>query len=175
MSTFKPLESLLDALSHFKKGASKEDVILYLKLESSENEKSIRQAFYNAKNAGLIYSKTDMGERYWHLTEMGKARHQGKELKLSHTPERITQADIDKTITEHGGVPAKASLPQAASIEPAINQNNFGATFNSDGKLCIWHGHDEVVFNPPQAAQLIAFIANQMPWIEYVKLHGTAA
>jgi hypothetical protein len=75
MSTFKPLDSLLEALTHFSKGASKEDVILHVKPDTAANEKSLGQAFYNAKNSGLIYAKTEHGERYWHLTELGKARH----------------------------------------------------------------------------------------------------
>lgn len=171
-ATFKPLEALLSALLTFPKGASQEDVILHVKPDSSSHEKSLKQAFYNAKNAGLIYAKSEHGERYWHLTEMGKARQQGKELQLSQPVEKITQADVDKTIQQFSD---KNSQPtQVIKHGAIIKHDDFGATFNTDGKLCIWNGHDEVVFNPPQAADLIAFIANQLPWVEYCKQHGGA-
>lgn len=167
MSTFKPLESLLSTLPTFPKGASQEDVILQVKPDSATNIKSLKQAFYNAKNAGLIYAKTEHGERYWHLTEKGKAHLQGKELKLSQPVEKITQSDVDKAIQQYGGLTPNQS---PARIGHA-NKGTTGATFNTQGQLIIWNGQDEVIFDPPKAADLIAFIANQLPWIEYCKQH----
>lgn len=170
-TTFKPLEALLSALLAFPKGASQEDVILHVKPDTSTHEKSLKQAFYNAKNAGLIYAKNSYGERYWHLTEMGKARQEGKELQLSQPVEKITQEDIDKTIQQFG---EKNGQPTQLIKHGAIAKSeSFGANFSMDGKFIIWNRDDEVVFNPPQAADLIAFIANQLPWVEYCKQFGS--
>jgi hypothetical protein len=76
---------------------------------------------------------------------------------------------------EYGGnPPIKPAARKQAPTAPT-RTDNFGVTFNTDGKLIIWNGQDEVVFNPNQAATVIAFVANQMPWVEYVKQHGVTA
>lgn len=166
MSTFKPLEALLDALATLKK-ATKIEISLLVNPESSTHLKSLHTAFYNAQGTGYIMSTRVNGDRVWELTEKGKAKQQGKEFRLGKIVEKITQADIDKTIAEVNNI--KQTKP--AKSRPV----NFGVTFNNDSKLIIWNGDDEVVFNPAEAVEVIAFIANQMPWVEYCKLHGAKA
>lgn len=166
MSTFKPLEALPDALATLKK-ATKIEISLLVNPESSTHLKSLNAAYYNAQDAGYIMSSRVNGDRVWELTEKGKAKQQGKEFRLGKIVERITQADVDKTIAQIN--PIQQAKPSKS------RPDNFGVIFNNDSKLIIWNGDDEVVFNPAEAAQVIAFIANQMPWIEYVKLHGVAA
>ena len=168
MKTFKPLDLVLSALSILKHG-SKRQIIKHHKITAPSQKDSIQHSIYNARQAGLIIGKREDGnpETVYCLTELGKAKLEGKELKLSKKPEMVQVTDIAKAVA----VAAKTSV--AILPAPVDSHDDFGATFNIDGKLIIWHGQDEVVFNPPQAADLIAFIANQLPWVEYCKQFGS--
>lgn len=169
MKDFKPLDLILSAIDSLK-SATKRQIIKHHKITEPSQKESIQQSLYNARQAGLITGKRETGnpETSYSLTQLGKDKLAGKELKLNKKTEVVQPADIAKAV-------ASAVKPLAALLPappPQPRKDEFGATFNSDGKLIIWHGHDEVVFNPPEAANIIAFIANQMPWVEYCKQHG---
>lgn len=169
MSNFKPQEALLDALATLKT-ATKIEIRLLVNPETSAYEKSLNTAFYTCQSAGYIMSKRVNGDRMFELTEKGKAKQQGKDLVLGKIVEKISPSDVDKAIQKHGGI-----MPKAAATEPtkpANITNNFGITFTNDNKLIIWNGQDEVVFNPPEAIQVIAFVANQLPWVEYCQANA---
>lgn len=166
MKDFKPLDLILSAIGDLK-NATKRQIIKHHKITSPSQKDSIQQSLYNARHGGLITGKREPGnpETFYSLTQLGKDKLEGKEHKLNKKPQVVQATDIEEAI-------AVAVTPPAATL-PAHNsrKDNFGATFNNDVKLIIWNGHDEVVFNPSQAADLIAFIANQLPWVEYCKQH----
>lgn len=166
MKDFKPLDLILCTIGDLKK-ATKRQIIKHHKITSPSQKDSIQQSLYNARHGGLIIGKREPGnpETFYSLTQLGKDKLEGKELKLNKKPEVVQDTDIAKAVA------AAVTPPVATLTAPNSRKDDFGATCNNDGKLIIWNGHDEVVFNPTQAADLIAFIANQLPWVEYCKQH----
>lgn len=150
--------------------ATSAEIIAHCKPISQDEEKQLKKAIANANYNGLIesYKPTGQVKFLWKLTNQGRSRVLGKELQLSQPVEKITPADVDKAIQQYGGL----TPTQSAAGIGKNNKSTTGATLNTQGQLIIWNGQDQVIFNPPEAADLIAFIANQLPWIQYCKQHG---
>jgi|GEM_PF-2176441 len=159
MTDFKPKELVLSAIGTLK-NATKRQIIKHHNITVQSQKESIQQSIYNARQAGLLTGKRENGnpETIYTLTQKGIDELAGKAAKRASKPGAIKLAQ------------SNPSLPDPAKLSPKPDE--FGVNFNNDGKLIIWNGDDEVVFNPYLAAQVIAFIANQMPWVEYCKLHG---
>lgn len=162
MTDFKPKELVLSALGALKH-ATKREIIKHHSITAPSQKDSIQQSIYNARQAGLLTGKRENGnpETIYTLTPKGIDALAGKVAKQASKPETIKLDQLNP------------SLPDLSKLSPKPDE--FGVNFNNDGKLIIWNGNDEVVFNPDRAAQVIAFIANQMPWVEYCKLHGAKA